>query len=254
MQRNVYAFHSEEKGYPYGHMYLFIMTKKNTLLYLNRELVRLAKRENINISRLTEEALRRKLNLKTPRSPEVFLQGLLKEAENVQESWFYARTCALPLQVESLSLNEIEPFHNLELIFQKDAVNIIYGPKESGKSLVLHMILLAFGRQHSQLQIPLEKGIISVKLFKDQNSITISPSSYTYNHRGEFMKEYSCLLSDDPFSEYDFPKDQITSFLNLLEELPMQIIVTSSRPVENLIHKTDIHLISLTNAIKIARA
>jgi hypothetical protein len=226
------------------------MTKKNTLLYLDRELVRLAKKENINISRVTEKALRRELRVKQPKSPEVLLQQLLSEAENVQESWFYAKTCVLPFQVKSLCLNEVGPFRNLELSFQKNAINLLCGPRESGKSLVLHMIILAFGRKHSQLQVPLNKGTISVKVFEDQNSITITPSTHTYSQRGAFAKEYRCLLSDDPFNEYDFPGDQIAVFLNSLKKLPMQAIVTSSLPPESFEHADDIHLISLNECAR----
>jgi post-segregation antitoxin (ccd killing protein) len=43
--------------------------KKNTLLYFDSDLVERAKRENINISRLTEEALKQALDIEDQELP-----------------------------------------------------------------------------------------------------------------------------------------------------------------------------------------
>jgi hypothetical protein len=51
-----------EKCYTCVPMYLYTMKRKKTFLYLNRELAERAKRENINISKLTEEALKQSLD------------------------------------------------------------------------------------------------------------------------------------------------------------------------------------------------
>jgi len=48
--------------------------KKNTLLYLDSEIVQRAKTANINISRLTEEALLKALDMKRPETAKEYLR------------------------------------------------------------------------------------------------------------------------------------------------------------------------------------
>jgi post-segregation antitoxin (ccd killing protein) len=71
--------------------------KKNTLLYLDSDLVERAKRENINISRLTEEALKQALEIGRPRTAQEHLRKLLADVGN--ESSFYGETYLLPFQM-----------------------------------------------------------------------------------------------------------------------------------------------------------
>jgi len=84
---------SERRAYLYGHMYSCFM-KKNTLLYLASDLVERAKRENINISKLTEEALKQALEITTPRTAQEHLRKMLAEVGS--ESSFYGETYFLP--------------------------------------------------------------------------------------------------------------------------------------------------------------
>jgi len=75
--------------------YVFLFMKKDTLLYLDADLVERAKRENVNISRLSEDALKEALKITVPPTA--------RELENVY------------------------PFQDFEAKFRKGALNVIYG-------------------------------------------------------------------------------------------------------------------------------
>jgi len=56
--------------------------KKNTLLYLDADLVERAKKENINISKLTEEVLKQALEVERTRTAQERLRKLLAGVGN----------------------------------------------------------------------------------------------------------------------------------------------------------------------------
>jgi len=94
------------------------MKKKNTLLYLDSDLVEKAKTENINISKLAEDALRTALDMKRPVTVEEHVQRILKDADVTTHESFYQETYLLPFQIESLALDNIGPFEKFETRFR----------------------------------------------------------------------------------------------------------------------------------------
>ncbi len=70
--------------------------KRKTLLYLDSELIEKAKEENINVSKLTEGALKQALEVKVLRTAKDHLQKLLAEVGN--ENSIYEETYFLPFQ------------------------------------------------------------------------------------------------------------------------------------------------------------
>jgi post-segregation antitoxin (ccd killing protein) len=110
------------------------MRKKN-MVYLDANLVERAKKENINISRLAEEALKQALEIERPRTAQEHLRKLLAEVGS--ESSFYGETYFLPFQIESLKLTNVGPFDNFEAKFHKNSTNIIHGSCGNGKSTII---------------------------------------------------------------------------------------------------------------------
>jgi len=99
--------------------------KKNTLLYLDGDLVERAKRENINISQLAEDALRQALNINSPRTAHEFIRRVLADAG--RENAFRGEAYLLPFRIESLKLENVGPFNRFEAEFSRDTLNFIFG-------------------------------------------------------------------------------------------------------------------------------
>jgi len=199
--------------------------KKNTLLYLDSNLVERAKKENINISRLTEEALKQALEITTPRTAQEHLRKMLAEVGN--ENSFYGETYFLPFQVESLRLTKVGLFDNFETHFRRGSINVIYGSCGSGKSTILRSILYAFGIRHRYFDGRVfHDGTITLKLFPKQNSTKIAGiESSTNTARG-----YQCLIADDPLKR--LPRGIIAPFFVELKRLEIQVMLTASLLIE----------------------
>jgi post-segregation antitoxin (ccd killing protein) len=209
--------------------------KKNTLLYLDSDLVERAKRENINISRLTEEALKQTLEIRTPRTAEEHLRKMLAEVGN--ENSFCGETYLLPFQIESLKLNKVGPFDNLEVFFQKNSLNVIYGSCGSGKSTIIRSILLAFGIKHRYFTNRVfANGKIQLKLFPQQESVSIES-------HGNATRGYQCLILDDALERLS--KNITSLFFTELKRLKVQIIMTVSLLIDKSTIPKSIRIISL---------
>jgi post-segregation antitoxin (ccd killing protein) len=199
--------------------------KKNTLLYLDSNLVEMAKKENINISRLTEEALKQALEITTPRTAQEHLRKMLAEVGS--ENSFYGETYFLPFQIESLRLTKVGPLANFEARFPRDSINVIHGSCGSGKSTIIRSILYAFSIKHKHFtEKAFDTGAISVKLFPGQDSINITGMNSSQN----ILRGYKCLIADDPLER--IPKDIIVPLFAELKNLRIQIILTASLLVD----------------------
>lgn len=108
--------------------------KKGVLLRLDTDLIEKARKENINISKLTEKALKHALETRPPRTAQEHLQKML--AEIGREDSYYRETYLLPFQIETLKLTKVGPFESFEVAFKANALNIIHGPCGSGKSTI----------------------------------------------------------------------------------------------------------------------
>lgn len=136
-------------------------------------MVERAKRENINVSKLAEDALRQALNISSPRTAHEYIRRVLADAG--RENAFHGEAYLLPFQIESLKLENVGPFKEFETEFCRDAINVIFGLDGSGKSFIIRSILLAFGKQHKYFQTS-HSGKVTLKLFPDQAPVSITTS------------------------------------------------------------------------------
>jgi len=206
-------------------MYIYVMKKKNTLVYLDSDLVERAKRENINISRLTEEALKQALEIETPRTAKEHLRRLLAEVRS--ESSLYGETYLLPFQIKSSKLTKVGPFDDFEARFSRNSINLIQGPCGSGKSTIIRSILHAFSIRHRYFDDRVFRdGTITLKLFPTHNSINITGTESSRNT----ARGYQCLIADDPLEK--LPRSIIAPFFAELKKLEIQVVITASLSIE----------------------
>jgi len=194
--------------------------KKNTLLYLDSDLVERAKRENINISRLAEDALREVLKIAVPRTAREYLQRVLADAG--RELAFYGEAYLIPFQIESLRLENVGPFEEFEVKFSRDAINVIYGSSGSGKSIIVRSILLAFGKRHTYFTRS-ENGKVTLRLFQDQATVSIRTNE---EDRSDVTRGYRCLIADNISQRA--PRSMIPALYEELKKLGIQIIATAA--------------------------
>jgi len=211
--------------------------KKNTLLYLDSDLVERAKREDINISRLVEDALRQALNISPPRTAHDYIQRVLTNAG--RENAFYGEAYLLPFQIESLRLEDVGPFKRFDARFIRNGINVIFGPGGSGKSFIIRSILLAFGRRHRYFQAS-DGRKVTLKLFPDQSSVTVTTS---VENQPDIARGYKCLLADDVFQRA--PKSMIPALYEEMKNLKIQTIITTSLPIGLSKLPKDMRVISL---------
>jgi hypothetical protein len=199
--------------------------KKNTLLYLDSDLVEKAKAANLNISQFVEKKLKEELRAIPPKTPREHLQRVITDTLQGEAS-FYGEAYQYPFQIESLKLENIGPFKNKELHFKKEQINLIYGVGASGKSTIVRSILLVFGKRHKYFPKS-DNGAITLKLFPDQKSIRIKADCQVQDG---FSEDYTCFIGDGILQVA--PKDMATAILQELHKLKIQTIVTTSIPVD----------------------
>jgi post-segregation antitoxin (ccd killing protein) len=217
--------------------YVFCFMKKSALLYLDSDLVETANRGNINISRLTEEALKQALEVERPRTSKEHLRKLLAEVGN--EISFYGETYLLPFQIESLKLTKVGPFDNFEAHFSRNSINLIHGSCGSGKSTIIRSILYAFGIRHKHFtERVLSEGTITVKLFPRQDFINVTGMKSGQNA----LRGYKCVVGDDSLER--ILKDMIAPFFAELKHLGIQIILTASPLIDTSKLPNDIRIIT----------
>jgi len=224
------------RAYLYGHMHFSFM-KKNTLLYLDNDLVERAKRENINISRLAEDTLRHALNISPPRTAHEYIRRVL--ADTGCENAFYGEAYLLPFQIESLRLENVGPLKEFEAEFSRDGINVIFGLGGSGKSFIIRSILLAFGRHHKYFETS-DGGKVTMKLFPNQASVNITTS---VGNEADMTRGYRCLIMDDVFQKA--PRDILPEICEEMKSLRIQIIATASAPIDPSKLPKNTHLITL---------
>jgi hypothetical protein len=213
------------RGLTYGHMGLYIWTyvlffmKKNTLLYLDSALVERAKQESINISGLTEEALKQALEKFRPRTAHEYLQRVL--ADSGRDLTPYGEAYLLPFQIESIKLENVGLFTDFEISFRKNEMNVIYGSNASGKTTIIRSILSAFSARRNYFAES-ENGKVSVTLFPDQHSVTINTSE---QNPPSLARGYKCLVMDDFFPRVS--RSIMPGLLEEMQNLKIQIIVTA---------------------------
>lgn len=198
------------------------MAKKNTLLYLDTELVKTAKRYGVNMSEITEAALRGRLAPYLSAGDRALLFGMHLGDLKVEGCCY-----ELPFAVKSLRLKNVKVLEQFEAKFAR-GINLILGGTASGKSTVIRVIAYALG--HQQLRDWFEpavthgrkRGAIELELF---GSAVIN-----YNLREGGEHEWAkCILLDEPLSRLDsirFRKHK-GRFLRWLKERYAQVILAS---------------------------
>jgi hypothetical protein len=199
--------------------------KKNTLLYLDSNLVEKAKAANLNISQFVEKKLKEELRADLPKTPLVYLQRVITDTIQ-KETSFYGEAYQYPFQIESLKLENIGLFKSIELHFKKDAINLIYGVGASGKSTIVRSILLGFGNRHKYFP-KTDNGAITLKLFPDQTSLIIKATDQVLDG---FSDDYKCFIGDGILQVA--PRDMATAVLQELNKFKIQSIITTSMPVD----------------------
>ncbi len=198
------------------------MKKKNTLLYLDEILVNEAKKRKVNISKITEDALKHYLFQTMSDEEEKsidfgpFLQNLREEK----------RCFFLPFELKSLHVVNIGTIKMLHTQLKK--INLFVGDSNTGKTTLIRCITHMFSLAEPNIEQLLGtfanvSGIyldvipenpLTLKLVKRKNG---APS------KEETMK---CILLDDP--GIGLNKETYKMLLNYLRRLDKQIIMTTT--------------------------
>lgn len=166
------------------------MSKKNTLLYLDEDLVKKAKKEDINLSKLTESAIRSRL-FSDVSVGESIVANLKEYLENLEEQ---GRCFRLPQKIEEVKLENVGPFDEFHETFEP--FTAVTGPNGSGKTVLLESIAHACGHSNEGLEKlkkqGKERGRIDVKTSGNgKNSIVLEDNEARRENVG-------CILIDDP--------------------------------------------------------
>ncbi|MCJ7816617.1 MAG: AAA family ATPase [Candidatus Aenigmarchaeota archaeon] len=186
--------------------------KKNTLLYMDSDLVRKAKKEGLNMSEIAEQAIRSQLNIKTGFDP----------SEYLNDRWAEDTARFIPMRIKGIELTNIGPIRKARLEFHD--LNIIVGGNATGKTTILTSINYAFNDARFKnmiinesaetgeirLELPERTKFFNFKFEKDKN---------TYR---------KCLLLDDAFARLDPERSQ--KFLDYLKkDVNLQVIMTCTK-------------------------
>lgn len=199
--------------------------KKNTLLYLDPEVVRKAKREGLNISKITEETLMERLQIKAHGKA-----GLYRNLLELKKDWGFA---CLSLKLKNVKLKNIGPFNDFCASFSP-GMNLILGPNGSGKSVIIRSLLLCLGGEtdyslRKMVFYGSNKGSIELEMWPDKSILLEASSSGTMDDI-EWLKNdvsnASCILLDGPFPIC--PQEMVVKFLKELSSKGNQVITTSA--------------------------
>lgn len=190
------------------------VTKKNTLLYLDENLVELAKEKNFNISELAEEAIRTKLNINGYHKrfdPEEYLDNLRKKGLA-----YY-----IPFRINKVEIDNYKLAKKVSIDFKEK--NMVEGVNGSGKTRLVRSILLFFDNSHtlkdfSKKECPEGPGKIQINF--DQTDLL---SCEVCGERISMDK--GCILIDEGLGKLD--QEAGIVFLKYLLGRNEQIIITS---------------------------
>lgn len=189
-------------------------TKKNTLLYLDENLVGLAKEMNFNISELAEEAIKTKLNIDSRNKR-------FDPEEHLEHLRIKGLAYRIPFNVERIRIKDPLNFKKIDIEFDKK--NILIGKNASNKASILRSILLFFDNSYSMKDLStvdlIEKPIEVKVSFKETEKLR----SEVYGERIDFGK--SSILIDGGFEMLD--QNSRDNFLKYLLNRREQIIIAS---------------------------
>ncbi|MCC7572472.1 MAG: ATP-binding protein [Candidatus Methanofastidiosum sp.] len=189
-------------------------TKKNTLLYLDENLVELAKEMNFNISELAEEAIKTKLNINGYNKrfdPSKYLENLRKKGLAYR----------IPFKISKIKIDNHRFLKKIDIDFEQN--NMMVGGTASGKTTIVRSILLFFDNSHSLKDFSYEDylgGPEEIKItFNQIDKLTCEVYGERINLNG------GCILIDEGLERLDH--DASVVFLKYLLDRKEQIIITS---------------------------
>jgi len=190
------------------------VTKKNTLLYLDENLVELAKEKNFNISELAEEAIRTKLNINGYHktfNPEEYLENLRKKGLA-----YY-----IPFRINKIEIENHKFAKKVDIEFREK--NFLEGANGSGKTRIIRSILMLFDNSHKLTGFSKEgcpQGIGEIKIhFDTRDRITCEVCGERIG-----LNE-GCIVIDEGLGVLDSKSGIV--FLKYLLDRKEQIIITT---------------------------
>jgi hypothetical protein len=202
------------------------MGKKNTLLYMEENLVKAAKVNKLNISKIAEEAIKKNLFNKMSMGERVsFDIGLYLDTLRAE-----GRCYSIPVNIRSLKTKYIGFIKELDVSFSN--FNIIKGRYGSGKTFLIKLITHVFGFNdfdfNSILNFNQDYG--EIKINADTNLFV----SYKRNKSGDVVedKHDRCILLDGAGEYLD--DDHYKRFLSNLNGIYSQVIITTNRDIDHI--------------------
>lgn len=216
---------------------MIIMPKKNTSIYLDKDLVRYAKKHNINISQLTENAIKQELFhlLSTGEKALIDIKSYLELLKTNRQCYF------LPLELSGIEINNVANFDKFPAKFNQ--YNVIVGPYESGKTMLIRIIAYALSLDDFPIRNLLgpNKGDGYIRISVNNTKKLISRISIINEQDTLKNGRTRCILLDDVFDGIDLEKclhfndikyqsmlTNFKEFLCNLREYNIQIILTTS--------------------------
>ena len=217
------------------------MPKKNTLLYLDKNLVDAAKKHGLNISQITENAIRSNI------FPDLSMQQRIvmdfgKHLEDLEKEW---RCFFLPFRLSGVEIRNIGPIESLQSDLGK--LNAIVGSNASGKTTIIRSIAYVFGYAFEHVgrigylvNADAKKGEIKVKVKIGKGALSAKLERGKTPPRPE--SGFRCILIDDMGARLD--KKGFKLFLDYLKGLDSQVIFTTSRDISPIL-EPEIKVINL---------
>lgn len=195
--------------------------KKNTLLYLDAELVRLAKKLDVNISEIAEAALRDKLLPYLSAGSRTLLFG-----QHLEDLKAMGRCYVLPFALKSLRLKNVGVLKEFDAKFTR-GINLILGGTASGKSTVIRAIAYTLGKQ-PQLQ-DWSKAAVTHGRKQGTIELELFERAIRYDlYEGGEIEGAKCVLLDGPLARVSDPKhEHKRRFIRWLKKKYAQAIVAS---------------------------
>ncbi len=205
------------------------MKKKNTLLYLDEELVKKAKELKLNLSKIAENAIRLQMfpMMSTGEKAAIDFNNYLRNLEKENRCFF------LPFELKKIQIKNIGCLSDLKLAF--DRLNIIQGANGTGKTTFIRSIVYLFGYELSNFNnfVSSRKKIVTSRAKTHEIKIQIKPEtkiSLTYieknNNEIKEKRTTRCILIDEPMDRLS--SNLKNDFLDYLRGLNTQIILTNT--------------------------
>lgn len=198
------------------------MSKKNTVLYLDENLIDKARKRNLNLSQIMEIALKQHLFPYLSTSERIaidfdeYLENLKREK----------RCFLLPCELKRLRLRNVGFIKNLDVEFQK--VTIILGRAGTGKTTIIRSIAYMLGLEDFPESQLLKDGFTRGKIELDVVPKKRLNLSLKAGGDVSFVRSGKdrCILLDAPGDIFD--SETFKKFLHHLMGFDLQIVMTTA--------------------------